>query len=598
SIGCLFFLLFFSSFLLEKGLILHVLSESEKEHLLWIQEETEREEKLLNAEIQNNLQKKIAELEMATAALFPLPEKIEPVWLFSLLLTMPFLDHVTIYQGSDSITCSTPHLHQYIDADWEGLPIHFPFPCQLLFPKGALPTLPIKPLISSLPQYPWFISSEKETTVPSSQKALALGWALGAYLPLHPLGIATEDGSHFLLTREVYPDTFSPHGTFLMEKKWNQGGCSLGLPISDLLPWQLKMKGGYGKKEEDYRLIEKNQKVSWNLSSEESAQIHFVLNGVMAEETKRIEAIRERHREIVGEILDLFRWSLMIGLLLSWIALGWIAYRVTRPLQQLSTATQKIMKGDLDLRTPFVKSPLELHLLTEAFHKMVRGLKEKAIIRGILNKVVSKEIAEEAIQGDIELGGEERMVSLLFADIRHFTTLSEAMPPKKVIALINECMGLASEAIDCHQGVIDKYVGDEVMALFSAPLDQKDHAANSLLSAIDILNSLTTWNQKREREGEEKIEMGIGIHTGVVVAGNMGSTERLNYTVLGANVNLASRLCGHAEAMQILLSESTYQALPNSLSQWASPLPPLRLKGFSSPHRVYSFAWRKKEITD
>ena len=157
--------------------------------------------------------------------------------------------------------------------------------------------------------------------------------------------------------------------------------------------------------------------------------------------------------------------------------------------------------------------------------------------------MVSEEIAEEALKGNIQLGGEEKKSDGSFADIRGFSDMTEKMDPKEVIQLINTCMTKVSEKIDAHGGVIDKYVGDEVMALFGAPIDKPGSALQAVQSAIDMVDEIKKWNIERKEKGLPEIEMGMGIHTGVVVAGNMGVVNRLNYTVLGANVNLASRIC-------------------------------------------------------
>lgn len=146
-------------------------------------------------------------------------------------------------------------------------------------------------------------------------------------------------------------------------------------------------------------------------------------------------------------------------------------------------------------------------------------------------------------------------------------------------------MTLVSNIIDQHGGVIDKYVGDEVMALFGAPIEKKESALEAIKCGIDIVESLKKWN--REKEGHQ-IEMGIGIHTGTVVAGNMGAENRLNYTVLGANVNLASRLCSEAEAMEVLISEETLQEECVKANIEVEGKESVDLKGFTKPIPIYS----------
>lgn len=144
-----------------------------------------------------------------------------------------------------------------------------------------------------------------------------------------------------------------------------------------------------------------------------------------------------------------------------------------------------------------------------------------------------------------------------------------------------------SHVIDQHGGVIDKYVGDEVMALFGAPIDHGDSALRAIMSALEMVRVLQDWNEERSKEGLFKVEMGIGIHSGVALAGNMGAENRLNYTVIGSSVNLASRLCGIAQGMQILISKETLQEPHVQEKVVVKELPPTQLKGFEGKISIY-----------
>lgn len=224
------------------------------------------------------------------------------------------------------------------------------------------------------------------------------------------------------------------------------------------------------------------------------------------------------------------------GLVLVLIALHFIAKNLTNPITQLVKATEAISSGKLEgvsvpLTSP--KSQDEISKLCRSFSKMIEDLQEKEKIRGVLNKVVSKEIAEEILKGRVHLGGEERRVTVLFADIRHFTEITTQLPPQEVIQLLNICMTKISKVIDDYGGVIDKYVGDEVMALFGIPIDQGDSALRAIKSALKIIEVLTAWNVERAGKNLVQIEMGIGIHSGGMIVGNMGAENRLNYTVIG-----------------------------------------------------------------
>ncbi len=253
-----------------------------------------------------------------------------------------------------------------------------------------------------------------------------------------------------------------------------------------------------------------------------------------------------------------------------------VSKRITTPVAILAKATENLEKGKLEgIVLPNLKGHHdEIATLSHGFEKMIVALKDREKIRGVLNKVVSKEIAAEILNSKIELGGEERLVTVLFSDIRGFTKMTEKMPPRKVIEMMNAYFTRMCEIIDSHEGVVDKFVGDEIMALYGAPLARTDHANKAILTALLMLKSAG-------------LPIGIGIHTGNMVAGNVGSENRLNYTVLGANVNLAARLCSAAMPGQLLISEATLNAPHVRESFDFKELPPITLKGFEKPVTVY-----------
>jgi len=323
-----------------------------------------------------------------------------------------------------------------------------------------------------------------------------------------------------------------------------------------------------------------------------SLDVHFFLFKPKAEEYALINSVRKEATEIVDKISMQMRYASIAGLIFVLVLLNNIAKRITRPITHLAEMTKKVADGKLDAiefpDEPKKKTKDEVYSLYHSFFEMIKGLREKEKVRGILNKVVSEEIAEEALKGNIQLGGEEKRVTVLFADIRGFSEMTEKMDPKEVINLINTCMTKVSEKIDAHEGVIDKYVGDEVMALFGAPIEKPRSALQAIQSALDMVDEINKWNLERKQQGLQVIEMGIGIHTGNVVAGNMGAENRLNYTVLGANVNLAARICSEAAGMQVLISESTLEAegVKNNID--CEKLEAMQLKGFTDPVSVYS----------
>ena len=269
--------------------------------------------------------------------------------------------------------------------------------------------------------------------------------------------------------------------------------------------------------------------------------------------------------------------ALLLGLLLS--------KALTRPIRRLVSATERVRHGDIDFSVD-LPSRDEFGRLGAAFNQMLEGLRLKERYRGVLDKVVSPRIAQELMKGDLRLGGETREVTTLFADIRGFTTLTESSPPEQVISSLNEWLEIAAAVIEDEGGVVDKYVGDEVMAVFGAPMAQADHAVRAVRAGLQLSEKTEALSRLRQARGDPPFSIGIGINTGPAVAGNTGSARRLNYTVLGTSVNIAARLCSNAQGGELLVSERTYAAVADLVD--AMPQPPRTLKGFSRPVVTYA----------
>jgi len=317
---------------------------------------------------------------------------------------------------------------------------------------------------------------------------------------------------------------------------------------------------------------------------------HFFIFNPKDKEFALVDDLDESSNALISHISLQMRIASVVSLAIVLLFLNNIAKRITKPIVKLAHATSMVGKGKLeDVELPEVKAGRrdEVSSLCYTFSKMVSELKDKEKVRGVLNKVVSREIAEEILKGNVHLGGEEREVTVLFADIRQFTHLTEKMSPNQVIELLNTCMTKVSHCLDEFGGVIDKYVGDEVMALFGAPVAKEDSAKRAVQSALAVVEILNEWNKERQSHGQPNIEMGIGVHTGVVLAGNMGAENRLNYTVLGSNVNLSSRLCSVAPPMQVYISEATKMSPGVQEAFVLEQVSDVELKGFSEKMTVY-----------
>lgn len=230
-----------------------------------------------------------------------------------------------------------------------------------------------------------------------------------------------------------------------------------------------------------------------------------------------------------------------VGLAVSALAGIFLSRTVSSPVQLLMKQVQNIERGDYSTRVS-VSQRDEIGALATAVNSMAHGLEEKDKMRSLLGKVVSLAVAEELLSKKLELGGEERDVTILFSDIRSFTTISEKMTPNETLSFLNIYLTSMAAIIDKHGGVVDKFIGDAIMALFGAPASHEDDTDHALLAALEMVSALEGLNVTLKAMGMPKISIGIGINTDKVVVGNMGSQDRMNYTAIGDGVNVASRL--------------------------------------------------------
>lgn len=282
--------------------------------------------------------------------------------------------------------------------------------------------------------------------------------------------------------------------------------------------------------------------------------------------------------------------------LISLIIFTKVVKKITKPIDTLAGVTIEIAKGNYSVTLPPKGSSIEVDVLTNSFEQMIQTLKDKERIRAVLNKVVSKEIAEEILKSKLHLGGEEKEVTMLFSDIRDFTYMTQKLEPQKVIAFLNEYMTKMSQLIEGEGGIIDKFVGDEIMALYGVPTHVPDHTIKAISTGLLMKKVIHKWNTERKKNNEHPIDVGIGIHTGNVVAGNMGAEDRLNYTVIGSNVNLAARLCEKSKNLEVLVTEMTWEQEGVKKAFIAEKKGDFLLKGFDRPITVYEikdFHWEQ-----
>ncbi|MBR57560.1 MAG: hypothetical protein CMH54_05820 [Myxococcales bacterium] len=220
--------------------------------------------------------------------------------------------------------------------------------------------------------------------------------------------------------------------------------------------------------------------------------------------------------------------------------------------------------------------------------RLIEHARMQAIARERLSRFLSPNVVDEVVAGHVSIAdsGEARNVTVLFTDVREFTALSQQFAPDEVLDSLNSYFALAVDIIFKHEGTLDKFLGDGLMALFGAPLPQKDATLRAVAAAQDIQRALVGWNEQRVKEGKEPLHVGVGIASGPVVAGAVGTPQTLSYTVVGPAANLAARLCSVAGAGEILVSTTVAQALPDNVPVERPRM--LELKGYEKPVPAYA----------
>jgi class 3 adenylate cyclase/CHASE2 domain-containing sensor protein len=239
----------------------------------------------------------------------------------------------------------------------------------------------------------------------------------------------------------------------------------------------------------------------------------------------------------------------------------------------------------LNLSAPLVTAVITLFSMI--VYRILTEEKEKKVIQGMFSNYVSKSVVDELIKHPekLELGGEDKEITVLFSDIRGFTTLSERLTPQELVAHLNEYLSAMTDIIFQYEGTLDKYVGDEIMAFWNAPIEQANHADLACITALDQMKKLHELNNSWS--AEKKLNIGIGLNTGIMTVGNMGSKSRMDYTLMGDNVNLGARLEGTNKfySTNIIISEYTYEKIKDKFL--LRELDNIRVKGKKRPVKIY-----------
>lgn len=282
-------------------------------------------------------------------------------------------------------------------------------------------------------------------------------------------------------------------------------------------------------------------------------------------------------------------------MLIAFIITHGLSRLILNPLKKLTEASKRIQKGDYKSRVGIVTSD-ELGALADSFNDMADSLAEKEFMRDTFGKIVDPEVRDYLMSGagkeslGAALGGETREVTVLFCDIRSFTAMSEKMDASEVVQLLNKYFTALGKCIAAHHGIINKYIGDAIMAIFGAPVKSENSSRDAFLAALDMRKALVEVNEGFKAEGFPEVHFGIGIHTGPVFAGTIGAENRMEYTVIGDTVNTASRLESLCKtySKDLILSEASAEKLGEENSK-LSFVAEAEIRGKSQPMKLYTF---------
>ncbi len=304
-------------------------------------------------------------------------------------------------------------------------------------------------------------------------------------------------------------------------------------------------------------------KANWTARDEQGRAIDVIsfITPIRYQEIIAGHAVVSFSRKLMNEAIDNTITTIssatlimiLLGIIIAFITGKWIS----RPIHTLMDASRAIGEGDYDYRINDRRND-EIGYLTEAFNNMASDLLEKSQVENAFSRFVSPTIAKQIMNNldHVKLGGKHVEATVLFADIVGFTSLSENLPASEVAELLNEYFGYIATVSHLHHGTIDKYMGDCVMLVFGVPEYEPDHKYNAVACALMIQALVEQLNHQRQQQGKFPVRFRIGINSGEMLAGNLGSSQRMQYTVVGDSVNLASRLHTAAEEGQIIITEA------------------------------------------
>jgi adenylate cyclase len=294
------------------------------------------------------------------------------------------------------------------------------------------------------------------------------------------------------------------------------------------------------------------------------------------------------HLVVIGVGLGLFYW------LFDAFFNIFMAKSGLNPFQLLITPEASPSWNRLIILCLFIMFGAHSQYILNERREAARKMERDAAARERFQRLLSPDLAEMVVSGQLEVrkGGENRIATVMFADVRNFTGMSEDISASEVLALLNEYFELIVDIVFSHGGTVDKYIGDEIMVLWGAPITHDNDPARAVRACLEIQSELKRFNSKREEQGLRRVEFGIGLNTGSLVAGYIGSSRTMSYSVIGDSVNIAHGLCMAAHGSQIIISEETYGLVKDLFD--VNEIGPVHTKGKTEPTIAYEVTGERK----
>jgi len=309
------------------------------------------------------------------------------------------------------------------------------------------------------------------------------------------------------------------------------------------------------------------------------------------------QLIQVRHQWLTSGLVDssgfmfgMIGWMVLLviaGSLLALFLCTRMANDVSGSANELALAMHDVEQGKLDISLLETTTD-EFADIYRHFNLMVSEIQERERLRDAFGRYVAKELADDVMKHGANLGGEEVFASVLFADIRGFTAMSEKMSSQEIVSMLNQYFAAMSPAIKKEGGWINKFGGDSLLAVFGVLPPDENHIDHAIQSALNMRVELAAFNDKRKEQGLEPLRIGIGIHTGRMIVGSVGSEDRMEFTVIGDTVNTASRIEGLNKkwGTDILVSQEIAKAVKRTLP--LEPMPETSVPGISIPIQVFA----------